>query len=147
MVGHCYGALLHRLQQSGLRLGCGSIDFVSENQVGEYRSRLEAKRPPAVATILHDVSTRYIARAGYARGVPMGGDLPAMKQGASAPGFLVAAMKDPEGGNLDRIQIIKGWLNKKGKTEEKVHDVAWSDDRKPGVDGKLPLVGNTVNVK
>jgi hypothetical protein len=95
-----------------------------------------------------DVNTRYIARAGYARGVPMGGDLPAMKQGASAPGFLVAAMKDPEGGNLDRIQIIKGWLDAAGETHEKIYDVAWGDaaTRKPGKDGKLPPVGDTVDV-
>ena len=93
-----------------------------------------------------DTETRLPANAGYAKGVPMGGDLSKGPSGR-APSFLVAAMKDPYSGNLDRIQIIKGWLNKKGKTEEKVHDVAWSDDRKPGVDGKLPLVGNTVNVK
>ena len=95
-----------------------------------------------------DANTRYMARAGYARGVPMGGDLPALKKGASAPGFLVAAMKDPEGGNLDRIQIIKGWLDADGKTHEKIYDVVWGDAaiRKPGKDGKLPPVGDTVDV-
>ena len=78
----------------------------------------------------------------------MGGDLPAMKKGASAPGFLVAAMKDPEGGNLDRIQIIKGWLDAEGETHEKIYDVVWGDaaTRKPGKDGKLPPVGDTVDV-
>ena len=55
-------------------------------------------------------------------------------------------MKDPYSGNLDRIQIVKGWMDSKGKTHEKVYDVAWSGDRKPGADGKLPAVGNTVDV-
>ena len=95
-----------------------------------------------------DANTRYIADAGYAKGVPMGADLPAMSKGASAPTFLVAAMKDPEGGNLDRIQIIKGWLDADGETHEKIYDVAWGDaaTRKPGKDGKLPPVGDTVDV-
>ena len=85
------------------------------------------------------------ARAGYAKGVPMGGDLTAAPQGKS-PTFLVAALKDPMGANLDRIQIVKGWVGKDGKTQEKLHDVVWSGDRKPGRDGKLPPVGNTVDV-
>lgn len=85
-----------------------------------------------------------LVKAGYARGVPMGGDLAAKPGGA--PTFLVAAMKDPDGANLDRVQIIKGWLAADGKTYEKVYDVKWSGDRKPGADGKLPPVGNSVNV-
>jgi Protein of unknown function (DUF3604) len=95
-----------------------------------------------------DANTRYIATTGYARGVPMGADLPAMRKGASAPGFLIAAMKDPQSGNLDRIQIIKGWLDAQGQTHEKVYDVVWGDaaTRKPGKDGKLPPVGDTVDV-
>ena len=63
-----------------------------------------------------------------------------------APTFLVAALKDPIGGNLDRIQIVKGWVDANGARQEKVYDVAWSGDRKPGADGKLPAVGNTVDV-
>jgi hypothetical protein len=63
-----------------------------------------------------------------------------------SPKFLVAALKDPLSGNLDRIQIIKGWLDSRGDTHEKVYDVAWSGDREPGADGKLPAVGNTVDV-
>jgi hypothetical protein len=61
----------------------------------------------------------------------------------------VAALKDPIGGNLDRIQIVKGWLDKKGKIHEKVYDVVWSDadERRPDAKGKLPPVGNTVDVK
>jgi hypothetical protein len=75
----------------------------------------------------------------------MGGDLSNAPEG-KAPSFLVAAMKDPYSGNLDRIQIVKGWLDGDGNLQEKVHDVAWSDDRQPGPDGKLPPVGNTVDV-
>lgn len=86
-----------------------------------------------------------LAAAGYAKGVPMGGDLQPAPSGKS-PTFLVAAMKDPDGGNLDRIQIVKGWMDANGGLEEKVYDVVWSGDRKPGADGKLPAVGNTVDV-
>ncbi len=86
-----------------------------------------------------------LAAAGYGKGVPMGGDLKAVSAGKS-PTFLVAAMKDPVGGNIDRIQIVKGWLDAKGALHEKVYDVVWSGDRKPGADGKLPPVGNTVDV-
>jgi hypothetical protein len=92
-----------------------------------------------------DANTRMPAGAGYAKGVPMGGDLPAAPRGAS-PTFLVGAMKDPYSGNLDRIQIVKGWVDASGKTREHVYDVAWSGDRKPGSDGKLPPVGSTVDV-
>ena len=93
-----------------------------------------------------DAMTRMPAGAGYAKGVPMGGDLRAAPRGAS-PTFLVGAMKDMYSGNLDRIQIVKGWVDASGKTHERVYDVAWSGDRKPGADGKLPPVGNTVDVK
>ena len=93
-----------------------------------------------------DTQSRLPAGAGYAKGVPMGGDLPAAEPGKS-PSFLVAAMKDPYSGNLDRIQIVKGWLDSNGELHEKVYDVVWSDARKPGPDGKLPPVGNTVDVK
>ena len=75
----------------------------------------------------------------------MGGDLKAAASGKS-PTFLVGAMMDPEGGNLDRVQIIKGWMDAKGALQEKVYDVAWSGERKAGADGKLPAVGNTVDV-
>jgi hypothetical protein len=93
-----------------------------------------------------DAMSRLPAGVGYAKGVPMGGDLRSASNGKS-PSFLVAAMKDPYSGNLDRIQIIKGWMDGKGKTHEKVHDVVWSGDRQLGEDGKLPAVGNTVDVK
>ena len=93
-----------------------------------------------------DTKTRMPASAGYSKGVPMGGDLSAAPKG-KAPNFLVAALKDELGGNLDRIQIVKGWLDKGGRTQEKVYDVVWSGDRKAGADGKVPPVGNTVDVK
>jgi hypothetical protein len=92
-----------------------------------------------------DVKSRYLAEAGYAKGVPMGGDLAAAKAG-KAPTFLVAAMKDPLGANLDRIQVVKGWVDASGKAQEKIYDVAWSGNRKPGRNGKLPPVGDTVEV-
>lgn len=84
-------------------------------------------------------------KAGYERGVPMGGDLKP-GSGAAAPTFIVAAMKEPDGANLDRVQIVKGWVDAQGKTHEKVFDVAWSGDRKPKADGKLPPVGSTVDL-
>jgi hypothetical protein len=64
-----------------------------------------------------------------------------------APKFLVRALRDPNGANLDRVQIIKGWLTETGDLSEQVFDVAWSDDRIMGADNKLPLVGNTVDVE
>ena len=94
-----------------------------------------------------DAGNRLPANVGYARGVPMGGNLTAAPEGKKAPNFLVAALKDPIGGNLDRIQIIKGWLDAKGELQEKVYDVAWSDDRKPDAKtGKVPDVGSTVDI-
>jgi hypothetical protein len=96
---------------------------------------------------LQDARSRLPAELGYTKGVPMGGDLRAAPAGKS-PTFLVAALKDPIGANLDRIQIIKGWLDQDGETEERVYDVVWSDanERQPGADGRLPLVGSTVDV-
>lgn len=92
-----------------------------------------------------DAKSRTPATIGYEKGVPMGGDLRNAPKG-KAPTFLVAALKDPIGGNLDRIQIVKGWLGKDGKTSEKVYNVVWSGDRRPDAKGKLPPVGNTVDV-
>jgi Protein of unknown function (DUF3604) len=94
-----------------------------------------------------DANSREPAVLGYTKGVPMGGDLNAAAAAGKSPTFLCAAMKDPLSGNLDRIQIIKGWLDAKGDTQEKVYDVAWSGDRKPDAKGKLPSVGNTVDVE
>jgi len=93
-----------------------------------------------------DTNTRNPAVIGYARGVPMGGELHADPQ-SRAPTFLVAALRDPIGANLDRYQIVKGWLDADGKTHEQVYDVVWSGGRVPGADGKLPPVGSTVDVE
>ena len=92
-----------------------------------------------------DADTRSPAVVGYAKGVPMGGDLPPAPAGKS-PTFLVAALKDPIGANLDRYQIVKGWMDAAGELHEQVYDVVWSGDRQPGADGKLPPVGNTVDI-
>ncbi len=95
-----------------------------------------------------DAQSRLPAAVGYSKGVPMGGDL----RGASAgkqPTFLVAALRDPIGANLDRIQIVKGWLDAKGEVHEEVYDVVWgdADKRRPDESGKLPPVGSTVDVE
>ncbi len=83
---------------------------------------------------------------GYNRGVPMGGDLPAFA-GEKVPRFMIVAAKDPIGANLDRIQIIKGWTDRRGDTHEKVYDVAWSDGRqRDPKTGKIPPVGSTVDL-
>ena len=83
---------------------------------------------------------------GYTRGVPMGGDLSKAPSG-KAPTFMVRALRDPDGANLDRVQIIKGWLDGKGKLHERIYDVAVSDGRKIGADGRnRQKVGNTVDV-
>ena len=95
--------------------------------------------------VADDANNRLPANVGYAKGVPMGGDLSNAPQD-KAPTFLVAALRDPYSGNLDRIQVIKGWLDARGDTHEKVYDVAWSGDRQPNAEGKLPAVGNTVDV-
>jgi hypothetical protein len=94
-----------------------------------------------------DLRSRAPAFAGYEKGVPMGGDLSRAPEG-KAPVFMVYALRDPVGANLDRIQIIKGWLDKKGKTHERVYDVAVSDDRVIDQDGRCKtLVGNTVDLE
>ncbi len=85
-------------------------------------------------------------KAGYTRGVPMGATL-AADTDKVAPTFIIAASKDPAGANLDRVQVIKGWVDADGKTGEKIYDVRWSGDRQPDENGKLPPVGNTVNME
>jgi hypothetical protein len=87
------------------------------------------------------------AAQGYARGVPMGGDLEDAPAN-TAPSFMIRALRDPDGANLDRVQIIKGWLDSDGKTRERIYDVAVSDGREVGRDGRCKEpVGSTVNVK
>lgn len=91
-------------------------------------------------------SPNYLDR-GYSAGVPMGGDLTEAPKNTS-PSFMIAAVKDPNGANLDRVQVVKGWLDTKGELHEKVYDVAWSGHRKIDTEsGKLPAVGNTVDVE
>jgi hypothetical protein len=94
-----------------------------------------------------DLRSRAPAFRGYEKGVPMGGDLSKPTKG-KAPTFIVYALRDPIGANLDRIQIIKGWLDKKGKTHERIYDVAVSDGRTIGADGRCKTpVGNTVDLE
>lgn len=92
-----------------------------------------------------DAERKDFADHGYQAGVPMGGDLKSAPMG-KAPSFVIRAARDPDGANLDRVQVIKGWLGADGKTHEQVYDVTWSGDRKPDANGKVPAVGNTVNV-
>jgi hypothetical protein len=90
------------------------------------------------------VGNRDWVKSAYGAGVPMGGDLPPAK--SKAPSFAIWAVKDPTSGNLDRVQIVKGW-SKSGQSFEKIYDVAWSGDRKQDKwTGKIPAVGNTVDV-
>jgi hypothetical protein len=92
-----------------------------------------------------DARTRWPGETGYSKGVPMGGTLRDAPAGKS-PSFLVAALKDAIGANLDRIQIIKGWIDDSGQRQEKVYDVALSNSRTVGSDGNAPPVGNTVDI-
>lgn len=93
-----------------------------------------------------DANDKDLTKIGYDKGVPMGGDLTGAPKG-KAPTFLVYAIKDPIGANLDRVQIVKGWLNTDGTSEEKVYNVAWSDARELREDGSLAAVGNTVDLE
>jgi hypothetical protein len=94
-----------------------------------------------------DDRSRQLADVGYRKGVPMGGDLRAQVRKGQAPTFLVAALKDPIGANLDRIQIVKGWLDGSGRTQEKVFNVVWAGDRRLDGAGRLAPVGDTVDVR
>ena len=91
-----------------------------------------------------DVEGDFVSK-GYKEGVPMGGNLSVA--GKKVPTFMIAALMDPEGGSLDRIQIIKGWANQDGTLSEKVYDLKWSGDRKINAQGKVPTIGNSVNLK
>jgi hypothetical protein len=91
-----------------------------------------------------DAERSDFAEYGYAHGVPMGSDLSGARNG-QVPTLVIQAAKDPDGANLDRIQVIKGWVDTGGQTHEKIYDVAWSGARTVGPNGKLPLVGSTVD--
>jgi hypothetical protein len=93
-----------------------------------------------------DIELPSPAKVGYSRGVPMGGDL-LKRPNSASPSFLVWALRDPEGANLDRIQIVKGWRESNGELNEKVYDVVWAGDRKPNSKGKLPSIGSTVDME
>lgn len=92
-----------------------------------------------------DIDLTNLVDAGYEKGVPMGGDL--NNAGSKSPSFMVYTLMDPENGSLDRIQVIKGWANSDGTLGEKVYDVVWSGDRKADANGKVPSVGNSVNLE
>lgn len=98
-----------------------------------------------------DVSN--LVKNGYIKGVPMGGDIrPEDKAqgdkrgGGKAPTFLISALMDPESANLDRIQVVKGWIDSNGETQEKIYNAAWGGERRLGNDGKLPAVGNSIDM-
>ena len=93
-----------------------------------------------------DAVSPEIASIGYARGVPMGGELMKAPGGAS-PHFLIRAVKGPMDHNLDRVQVVKGWLDHNGEAQEKIFEVVWSGDRQPDVNGKLPAVGTTADIR
>jgi hypothetical protein len=92
-----------------------------------------------------DVRAKDLAAQGYGKGVPMGGELASAPRG-KAPTFLISAVKDPLDGNLDRVQVVKGWVAADGSAQERIYDVAWSGDRKPDDDGRLQAVGDTVSL-
>ena len=94
----------------------------------------------------NDAERPDLAKIGYSKGVPMGGDLSKAPKGKS-PSFLIRAVKDPDGANLDRVQVIKGWHDNNGELHEKIYNVSLSDDRKENKDGKVKLVGNSVDIK
>ena len=93
-----------------------------------------------------DADAKDIAEVGYRKGVPMGGELTNAPP-RNVPSFLVYAAKDPLSGNLDRVQVVKGWVDESGETHEHIYNVAWSGDREPDAAGALPPVGNTVDVE
>jgi hypothetical protein len=88
-----------------------------------------------------------ITDMGYGQGTPMGGDLSVKSEDKAQPEFLIQAIRDPVGANLDRVQVVKGWVDSAGQSQEKIYNVAWSDERELNADGRLPAVGDTVNRK
>lgn len=93
-----------------------------------------------------DEAARNFADIAYRKGVPMGGTLSQSANGV-APKFVIHAVKDPDAANLDRVQMIKGWIDKSGETHEKIYEIVWSGNRQKHTDGSLPAVGNTVDLK
>tara|TARA_R110001592_G_scaffold336960_1_gene622799 strand:- start:65554 stop:67431 length:1878 start_codon:yes stop_codon:yes gene_type:complete len=97
--------------------------------------------------IPRDSESPDLATLGYAGGVPMGGEISGPGTTGGGIRLLISALKDPKGANLDRVQVIKGWVDAQGNSREKIFDVAWSPERLPAADGSLPPVGNTVNAE
>ncbi|WP_444932440.1 DUF3604 domain-containing protein (plasmid) [Microbulbifer sp. SSSA002] len=93
----------------------------------------------------HAIDAENIAELGYIHGVPMGGDLTKPQEANKPIQLLIRAVKDPKGANLDRIQVVKSWLDTTGKSHEKIFNVAWSGERTLNNQGKLDSVGDTVN--
>lgn len=93
-----------------------------------------------------DIDSAEFTDIGYLKGVPMGGDLPA-GDGVALPQLMIKAFQDPNGASLDRVQVIKGWIDEEGAQREQIYNVAWSGGREPDVEGNLPAVGNTVNLR
>ena len=120
--------------------------FKRKETYGTTGTRIQLRFFGGFAFGAADAKAADLATVGYRKGVPMGGELANAPKG-QAPTFLIHAAMDPLSGNLDRIQVVKGWVDAKGETHEHVYDVVWSGDRKPGADGKVPAVGNTVDVK
>jgi len=92
-----------------------------------------------------DLESADLVSRGYDRGVPMGGELEASDRAGAVPTFIIAVLKDPMSANLDRVQVIKGWIDGTGETFERIFDVAWSSDREIRPDGSLEPVGDTVD--
>ena len=92
-----------------------------------------------------DAFSPHLAKVGYKKGVPMGGDLTQPPSG-KVPTFLIRATKDPDGANLDRVQVIKGWRDRHGELHETIYNVFLSDNRQPDKNGNIKPVGNTVNI-
>ncbi|WP_394174707.1 DUF3604 domain-containing protein [Thalassotalea litorea] len=93
----------------------------------------------------NDAESADLANIGYDKGVPMGSDLPPAGK-RDNPKLLIQAVKDPVDANLDRVQVVKGWVDDSGKAQEKVYNVAWSGERKQSSDGSIEAVGNTVDM-
>jgi hypothetical protein len=108
-------------------------------------TRIELRVFGGYAFLPIDARARDIAEVGYRKGIPMGGDLTNAPRG-KAPTFLIWAAKDPLSGNLDRIQVIKGWVDAAGKSQQRIYNVAWSGARKLDASGRLAPVGNTVDI-
>ena len=89
-----------------------------------------------------DLKSEHFAEVGYRKGVPMGGDL---NRSDAAPQLMIRAVKDPKGANLDRVQVIKGWLGSEGQQREKIYNVSWAGDRQVDAQGKLPALASTID--